>query len=155
RLDGVGAVSLLGQVDYSVRVWLDPNKLAAQNLTAGDVVRILKEQNLQVAPGQVGKPPVPKGQAFSYTVNALGRHLDLEHFGKIIVKLDPQRRKIRLEDVAQIDLGARTPDCHASFNGERAVVLAIYPTGQGSPGPLSQRLRKRLAELRKALPEGL
>src|SRR6476620_2320823 len=78
RLDGVGDIFSFGGQDYSMRVWLDPDKLASRNLSAGDVIRVLREQNVQVAPGQVGQPPVPQGQDFQYTLSTLGRLVEAE-----------------------------------------------------------------------------
>src|SRR3954451_14161515 len=88
RVEGVGDVAILGQQDYSMRVWLDPDKLQSRNLTAGDVVRVLREQNVQVAAGQIGQPPVPKGQDFQYTLSALGRLEEAEQFANIVLKTD-------------------------------------------------------------------
>ena len=86
RLKGVGDVAYMGQQDYSMRIWLDPEKLASNNLTAGDVVNVLKEQNVQVAAGQIGQQPVPTGQDFQYTLTTLGRLVDPEQFEQIVVK---------------------------------------------------------------------
>src|SRR5580704_2238044 len=79
-VEGVGDAFIFGQQDYSMRVWLDPDKLQSRNLTAGDVIRVLREQNVQVAAGQIGQPPVPTGQSFQYTVSTLGRLVDAEQF---------------------------------------------------------------------------
>src|SRR4030088_1036600 len=85
RVEGVGDVLIFGQQDYSMRVWLDPDKLQSRNLTAGDVIRVLREQNVQVAAGQIGQPPVPKGQDFQYTVSTLGRLSESDQFADIIL----------------------------------------------------------------------
>src|SRR5438552_14499365 len=86
RPEGVGDVIVIGQQDYSMRVWLDPDKLQSRNLTAGDVIRVLREQNVQVAAGQIGQPPVPRGQDFQYTMSTLGRLVDAEQFANIVIK---------------------------------------------------------------------
>src|SRR3954447_8075400 len=86
RVEGVGDVIIFGQQDYSMRVWLDPDKLQARNLTAGDVIRVLREQNVPVAAGQIGHPPVPKGQDFQYTLSTLGRLIEADQFANIILK---------------------------------------------------------------------
>src|SRR5262249_59538274 len=86
RIDGVGDVVILGQQDYSMRVWLDPDKLQSRNLTVTDVIRVLREQNVQVAAGRIGQPPVPTGQDFQYTLSTLGRLTDPEQFANIILK---------------------------------------------------------------------
>src|SRR5436853_185395 len=85
RVEGVGDVTILGQQDYSMRVWLDPDKLQSRNLTVGDVIKILREQNVQVAAGQIGQPPVPKGQDFQYTLSTLGRLTEADQFAAIIL----------------------------------------------------------------------
>src|SRR5437868_3054853 len=90
RLDGIAAITLLGQRDYSLRAWLDPDKLAALNLSAMDVVTAIAEQNLQVAAGQIGQQPVPRGQQFQLTINTLGRLVEPEQFADIIIKAGPE-----------------------------------------------------------------
>src|SRR6516162_2463038 len=89
RLEGVGDVFIFGGRDYSMRIWLDPNKLASRNLTADDVLKVLREQNVQVAAGQIGQPPVPKGQDFQYTLSTLGRLIEAEEFAGIILNTGP------------------------------------------------------------------
>src|SRR6202035_4655233 len=86
RLDGVGDVTLLGQQDYSMRIWVDPQKLASRNLTASDVVNAVKEQNTQVAAGALARPPVPKGLEFQYTLSAQGRLDDAKQFDNIVIR---------------------------------------------------------------------
>src|SRR6185436_17796582 len=85
RLEGVGDVLILGQQDYSMRVWLDPDKLQSRNLTVTDVIRVLREQNVQVAAGQIGRPPVPNGQDCQYTLSTLGRLVEPEQFANVIL----------------------------------------------------------------------
>src|SRR5262245_32705752 len=117
RLDGVGDVMVFGQRDYSMRVWLDPDKLQARNLTAGDVIRVLREQNVQVAAGQIGRPPVPTGQDFQYTMSTLGRLSEAEQFGRIVVKTDSNGEITYLEDVSRTELGARSEDALLRLDG--------------------------------------
>src|SRR5262249_43863160 len=96
RLAGVGDITYLGRRDYSMRVWLDPDKLAARSLTTSDVVTAVEQQNTQVAAGQVGQPPVPSGQVFQLTMSTMGRLMDPDQFGDIIIKSDSQGRLVRL-----------------------------------------------------------
>src|SRR5579864_285690 len=110
RLKGVGDVAYLGQQDYSMRVWLNPEKLASNNLTAGDVINVLKEQNVQVAAGQIGQQPVPLGQDFQYTLSTLGRLIEAEQFEQIVVKTGASGQVVRLKDVAHMALGAKNQD---------------------------------------------
>src|SRR5205807_9812685 len=104
RLEGVGDVVIFGQQDYSMRVWLDPDKLQARSLTAGDVIRVLREQNVQVAAGQIGQPPVPAGQDFQFTMSTLGRLVDAEQFAKIVLKTGTDGEVTYLRDVARTEL---------------------------------------------------
>src|ERR1700739_3271049 len=110
RLEGVGDVTILGQQDYSMRIWLDPDKLQSRNLTVGDVIRVLREQNVQVAAGQIGQPPVPKGQDFQYTLSTLGRLVEPEQFATIILKTGADGEVTSLRDVSRTELGARSQD---------------------------------------------
>src|SRR3954470_9092434 len=110
RLDGVGDVIVIGQQDYSMRVWLDPDKLQSRNLTAGDVIRVLREQNVQVAAGQVGQPPVPRGQDFQYTMSTLGRLTDPGQFADIVLKTGAEGDVTYLRDISRSELGARSQD---------------------------------------------
>src|SRR5439155_22397104 len=126
RLQGVGDITYLGQRDYSMRVWLDPEKLAMKGLSAADVVRAIEQQNAQVAAGQVGQPPAPSGQAFQYTINTLGRLSDTDEFADMIVKADDGGRLVRLRDVARIELGAIGYDQTCTLDGQESVALSIY-----------------------------
>src|SRR5207237_1037998 len=104
RVQGVGDVVILGQQDYSMRVWLDPDKLQSRNLTVGDVIRGLREQNVQVAAGRIGQPPVPTGQDFQYTLNTLGRLIEPGQFDNIVLKTGSNGEVTYLRDVSQTDL---------------------------------------------------
>ncbi|MGA2798807.1 MAG: efflux RND transporter permease subunit, partial [Thermoguttaceae bacterium] len=113
RLDGVGDTFILGQRDYSMRIWLDPDRLTSRGMTAGDVVRALREQNVQVAAGQIGQQPAAKGVNFQYTLSTLGRLLEPEQFADIIVKSGDQGEITRLSDVGRIELGAKNQDINS------------------------------------------
>src|SRR5262249_22387857 len=106
RIPGAGDVGLFGSGDYAMRVWLDPDKIAARNLTASDVVSAIREQNVQIAAGTIGQPPVTQTVPFELQVNAKGRLLSTEEFGNIIVKTGPNGEKILLKDLARLELGA-------------------------------------------------
>src|SRR5271154_6313154 len=110
RVDGVGDVLEFGQQDYSMRVWLDPDKLSTRNLTATDVIRVLREQNVQVAAGQIGQPPTPPGLDFQYTLTAQGRLSESHQFGSIVVKTGDDGQVTYLRDVSHAELGARSED---------------------------------------------
>ncbi len=104
RLPGVGDISYLGQRDYSMRVWLDPQRMATRNLSASVITQAITEQNTQVAAGQIGQPPVSRGQVFQYTMSTMGRLMDPDQFADIILRDDGDGRLVRLRDVADIEL---------------------------------------------------
>src|SRR5262249_37336934 len=126
RLEGVGDLLVMGQQDYSMRVWLDPDKLASRGLSAGDVIKVLREQNVQVAAGQVGPPPVPRGQDFQYTLSTLGRLVEPEQFANIILKTDSKGEITYLRDVSRTVLGARSEDLMARLDRRPSSGLACY-----------------------------
>src|SRR4051794_16119184 len=103
RLPGVGDITYLGQRDFSMRVWLDPEKMSFRNLTSSDVTRAIEQQNVQVAAGQLGQPPVPQGQAFTYSLTTKGRLVEPDEFADMILKTDATGRIVRLRDVARIE----------------------------------------------------
>src|SRR5207244_13148032 len=111
---------------YSMRVWLDPEKLASRNMAAGDVVRAIREQNLQVAAGIIGQPPVPSGQDFQLTISTQGRLLDEQQFGEIIVKQGAQGQVTRIRDVARVELPARAYSVASQLSGKPAAALVIF-----------------------------
>ncbi|HOW18403.1 MAG TPA: efflux RND transporter permease subunit, partial [Phycisphaerae bacterium] len=155
RIDGVGDVAFLGQQDYSMRIWLDPEKLAARSLTTTDVISAVKEQNVQVAAGQIGQPPVPAGQDFQYTVSTLGRLSDPEQFADIIVKTGADGALTRLRDVASVELGAKSRDQSCTLDGKPSVGLAVFQLPGSNALAAADRIRARMEELRQRFPDGL
>src|SRR5881227_318720 len=121
RVEGVGDVFTFGGQDYSMRIWLDPDKLASRSIAAGDVVKVLREQNVQVAAGQIGQPPVPAGQVFQYILGAQGRLADAEQFAGIVLKTGPDGEVIRLADVSRPELGARSQTTLCRLDGKPSV----------------------------------
>src|SRR3984885_1004447 len=126
RVDGVGDVLEFGQQDYSMRVWLDPDKLSSRNLTATDVIKVLREQNVQVAAGQIGQPPVPTGLEFQYTMTAQGRLTEPQQFGNMVVKTGDDGQVTYLRDVSRTELGAKSLDQVCRLDGKPAAGLAVY-----------------------------
>ncbi|MDD9926890.1 MAG: multidrug efflux RND transporter permease subunit [Rhodospirillaceae bacterium] len=126
RLQGVGSVTLFGEREYSLRIWLDPEKLQNSGLTAGDVVSALQEQNVQVSGGALGTPPNEGDNAFQYIVTTQGRFESVKQFKKVIVKATETGRLIRLQDVARVELGARDYITNSYLNGKPAVALGIF-----------------------------
>jgi multidrug efflux pump subunit AcrB len=155
RIDGVGDVSLLGQQDYSMRVWLDPNRLSTRNLTAADIVASLKEQNVQVAAGQLGQPPVPGGVDFQYTMTTLGRLTEPEQFADIIVKTGVDGEVTHLKDVARIELGAKNQDTRCFLDGKPSVGLGIFQLPGANALDTAERIRERMEQLKGAFRRGL
>src|SRR6202023_1670432 len=125
-IEGVGEARNFTQQDYSMRVWLDPDKLQSRGLTADDVIRVLREQNLQVAAGQIGQPPVPRGQDFQYTLSTLGRLVEAGQFADVVLKTGSDGEVAYLRDVSRIDLGARSQDTLARLDGRPSVALIVF-----------------------------
>ncbi|MGQ0636725.1 MAG: efflux RND transporter permease subunit [Planctomycetaceae bacterium] len=155
RIKGVGDVAYLGQQDYSMRVWLDPEMLASNNLTAGDVINVLKEQNVQVAAGQIAQQPVPPGQDFQYTLSTLGRLVDPEQFEQIIVKTGQSGQVVRLGDVSHSELGAKNQDTRCTLDGQPSVGLAIYQLPGSNALETAENIRRRMKELAVRFPRGM
>ena len=146
---------MFGARDYSMRVWLDPEKTAARNLTAADVVRAIREQNLQVAAGVIGQPPTPAGNEFQLSINTLGRLIDEDQFGEIIIKSGPEGQVTRVRDVARVELAARDYSLISRLNGEPAAALVIFQLPGSNAIDTSDRVRAKMEELKRAFPPGL
>src|SRR5262245_37069004 len=155
RLEGVGDVLVIGQQDYSMRVWLDPDRLQSRNLTAGDVIRVLREQNVQVAAGQIGQPPVPTGQDFQYTLSTLGRLVDAEQFANIVLKTGSDGEITYLRDVSRTELGARSQDTLARVDGRPAAGLGIFLLPGANALDTADRVKAKMRELETRFPKGL
>ena len=155
RIPGAGDVQVFGSGDYAMRVWLDPDKIAARNLTASDVVAAIREQNVQIAAGAIGQPPVNAPVPFELEVNAKGRLVSTEEFGQIIVKTGPQGEKILLKDVARIELGASGYSLRSLLNNRTAVALPIFQSPGANALQLSTDVRRTMEELKKNFPEGV
>jgi len=155
RLSGVGDITYLGQRDYSMRVWLDPQKMAIRRLTAGDVVQAVQQQNAQVAAGQIGQPPVPIGQSFQYSMTTLGRLANAEEFADVILKTDADGRIVRMRDVAEIELGAQGYDQTCTMDGRPSVALSIYQLPGSNALDTARAVRAKMEELKKRFPEGV
>jgi HAE1 family hydrophobic/amphiphilic exporter-1 len=155
RQKGVGDVTIFGAEDYSMRVWLDPNRLKALNLTTKDVISAIEEQNIQVAAGQIGEPPAPAGQDFQYSINTLGRLADPEEFAEIIIKTAGGTRVTRVKDVGRVELGAKTYNTFFGTNGKEAAGISIYPLPGANALDTAQAIRDTMQRLGQAFPEGL
>jgi multidrug efflux pump len=155
RLRGVGDVTFLGQQDYSMRVWLNADKLRARDLTSGDVVSALREQNVQVAAGQIGQPPVPSGQGFQYTMTTLGRLTDPAEFAEIIVRTGTHGQTTRLREIADIELGAKSQDQRCTLDGKPTVGLAVFQLPGSNAVATAQLVRDKMEQLKTRFPNGV
>ena len=157
RLPGVGNVNVLGVGQYSMRVWLDPEKLYTFGLTPSDVSDVIKEQSQDVAAGQVGMPPAPKGLDFQYTIDVVGRLSTPEEFGNIIVKTAQGNggRIVRVKDIGRVELGAQTYSQTSHINGKPNSGLAIYQLPDANALDVANAVRAKMAELAKNFPPGI
>ncbi len=157
RLPGVGDVKVFGASSYSMRIWMDPAKLQSFSLEPKDVIRAIRQQNQNIAAGQIGTPPTSRDTQFQYTIDVKSRLNQPEEFGNIVVK-DQTRsggRIIRLKDVARIELGAQTYAQDFRVNGKPAAGIAIYQTPDSNSLQVGKEVKAKMAELAKRFPEGL
>jgi multidrug efflux pump len=156
RLPGVGDITLFGVRDYSMRLWLDPDKMAARSMTAGDVVNAVREQNVQVAAGIVGGPPLPKeSSAFQYTLNAQGRLTDPSEFGDIVVKVGSDGRITRLNEIGRVELGAADYGTTVDYDGHPTVALAVFQLPGTNAIDTANVIYAKMKELKKRFPPGM
>lgn len=155
RISGVGSISTFPTKDYSMRIWLDADKLRARNLTVEDIVKALRQQNIQVAAGQLGQPPVPKDQIYQLNVKTLGRLTDVEQFQDVIVKTGEGTRAIRVKDVARVELGGKAYDFQSLFNGRQAATMIVYQSPGSNAIEVTERVLNTMEELKKTFPLGL
>lgn len=155
RVPGVSRVDIVGAMDYSMRLWLDPNKMAALSVTVSDVLSAVKEQNIQVAAGRIGASPVDPDQAFQYTLQTQGRLKTPEEFSNIILRAETDGRRVILSDVARVELGALSYDSQASLNGQDSAMLFINQSPDANALEVAQGVRDELERLSKNFPEGL
>ncbi len=155
RIDGVGNVTIFGARDYSMRIWLDPEKLALRNLTAGDVVNALRAQNVQVAAGVINQPPVPQPGAFQLNVETQGRLTDADQFGNIIIKSDSEGRVTRVRDVARVELGAADYNRSGYLDERVAIPLGIFQRPGSNALATAALVQKAMADLSQSFPKGL
>jgi multidrug efflux pump len=163
RIGGVGDVTFLGPRDYSMRVWLDPLKLGARSMTAADVLRSIKEQNVQVAAGRLGQPPTPSGQDFQITLNTLGRLESEDQFRNIVVKTAPDGSATYLRDVVAddrpgqkgVELAAKNYDVNSYLDGEPSITMAVFQLPGSNAVKTAKDIRAKMEELKKDFPKGI
>jgi HAE1 family hydrophobic/amphiphilic exporter-1 len=155
RVPGVGEVVVRGVGAYAMRIWLDPDRLAARRLTTQDVIAALARQNVQVAAGQIGQPPSPDGQRFQMTITTLGRLSDARQFEEIVVKSSGQGQLVYLRDVARVQLGAQSYDSFASRNGMDSANILIYQLPGSNAIDVAHAVRAAMEQVKPTLPEGM
>jgi HAE1 family hydrophobic/amphiphilic exporter-1 len=155
RINGVGKAAILGVQDYSMRIWLDPDQLTSLGLTADDVNAAIREQNVQVAAGKLGSAPALPGIQFEYNLKTLGRLSSPEEFGNIIVRVGESGAIVRLRDVARVELGSKTYDSRGGFNGQPAVVLAVYQLPEANALDVADAVIEEMERLAAQFPDDL
>jgi hydrophobe/amphiphile efflux-1 (HAE1) family protein len=155
RIKGVGDVTLFGGDDYAMRIWLNPERMAGLGVTAQDVQKAIKDQNLESAPGQIGKNPAADGQVVSYVVRVKGRFTEEAEFNNIIIKSNPDGSYVKIKDIGRAELGLKTYDSYSRLNGKTAPAMAVYQ----APGSNSLAVKKAcdaaMDELSKEFPKGI
>jgi HAE1 family hydrophobic/amphiphilic exporter-1 len=155
RLPGVGNVTVFGAGQYSMRLWLDPNKLQARGLMPQDVIQSVQQQSQQVTAGQVGMPPTPTGQAFQYTLNVNGRFDDASQFADIVVKTGNNGEVTRLRDVGRVELGAQTYNQVFSLDKHPAAGIGVFQSPGANALQVAGEVKKRMTELAGSFPQGV
>jgi multidrug efflux pump len=155
RTYGVGDVQMFGTGPYSMRVWLDPQKLASRGMTAGDVVDALREQNVQVAAGQVGAPPAPGQASFQVAINTQGRLSTEQQFGDIVIRAGPEGQISHLRDVARIELGSDSYALRALLDNKQAIALPIFQRPGSNALQMADAVRTTMESLKKDFPQGV
>jgi len=155
RLDGVGDVRIFGARDYAMRVWIDPGRAAARDLTAGEIVSALRDQNVQVAAGSIGKPPQAGGGAFELNLETQGRFTTPEQFSNIVIKTDAQGRLTRLSDVARVELGADDYGINFYFSGKPAIGIGVFQRPGTNALEAAEAVKAELADAAKQFPAGM
>ncbi len=155
RVNGVGKAEILGVMDYGMRFWLKPDRMTSLNVTVADMQNAVAQQNVQVPAGQVGAPPAPTDQQFQYTVTTKGRLSEVDEFGNIIIRIEPDGSAIRVKDVARVELGAQAYSASGRLDGAPSVVLAVYQTPDANALSTAEAVKGALAELSERFPEDM
>jgi HAE1 family hydrophobic/amphiphilic exporter-1 len=155
RVRGVGQASLFGALDYSLRLWLDTDKLTAFNLTPSDVVSAVQSQNVQAALGRIGAAPTPQGQQFQLTIKTQGRLTRTDQFDNIVIRANPDGSVVRVKDVARTDLGAKSEERYSRFNGAPTAAIGIFQSPGANAVDVARNVRHILEELKQRFPDDL
>ena len=155
RLPGIADVTIFGARDYSMRVWINPEKMARLGITTSDVASALRAQNAQYAAGKIGTEPAPEGQAYVYTVTATGRLVEPEEFGEIVVRAMGSSGILRLKDIARIELGALNYDTSNTLDGQPTIGMATFLQPGANALEVASLVKEKMKELRVNFPEGV
>ena len=155
RVPGVGDAQVMGALTYSMRVWMDPNRMAALGIAAADVIEAIENQNLQASAGQIGAPPVPENQQQQLTILARGRLDDPKQFADIIVRTNPNGGLVRLGDIGRVELGAQSYSSSSKLDGNPAATLVVYQARDANALDVAKAVRAELEHLSGRFPEGL
>ena len=155
RVNGVADARNMGALDYGMRVWLDPDRMASLGLTTDDIVAAIREQNVEVAAGTIGGPPVPEGQQFQYTLTAKGRLRDVNEFRQIVVRSGGGARVVYLQDIARVELGSQSYSWRGELNGNPSAVLAVYKLPDANALGVAENIYELLDTLEEGFPPGL
>ncbi len=152
RVQGVGKADVLTNLEYAMRIWMDPDKMAALSITPGDVINAIREQNIEVSAGSIGSPPVPEGQTFQYTIKTKGRLTSADEFGDIVIRTGEAGAIVRVKDIARIELGAQFYSASGYFESVPATVIGIYQAPGANALAVSERVQAELDRLSRSFP---
>jgi HAE1 family hydrophobic/amphiphilic exporter-1 len=155
RERGIGRVDVLGSSDYSMRIWIKPDKLATFGITVAEIMQAIKEQSIIVPGGRFGAEPAPEGTEFTYSVRLPDRLQSEEEFGNIVVRINPDGSQVLIKDLARTELGTESYNAFTRLNGEQCAALSIYQSPGSNAVAISETLRQRMEELSKTFPEGI
>ena len=155
RIKGIGRVDVLGASDYSMRIWVKPDRLAQMGLTVPEIIKAINEQNVIVPGGKFGAEPAPQGTEFTYTVRLPDRFNSPEAFGEIVVRTQPDGSQIKLKNVATINLGVETYNMIPRLNGKTSAIIALYQAPGSNAVELAQTIRENMEQLSKGFPESI
>ncbi|MEM8580587.1 MAG: multidrug efflux RND transporter permease subunit [Pseudomonadota bacterium] len=153
RVQGVGEAEVMTDFEYSMRMWMDPDRMASLGLTPSDLIDAIREQNLEVSAGQIGTPPIPTGQQFQYTIKSLGRLTTVDEFQNIVLRTGQSGSIVRIRDVARVELGSNYYNASGRFSGDPATVLAIYQAPGANALSVAERVNAELERLSRAFPD--
>ena len=155
RLPGVGQAEILGAQDYSMRIWLNPSKMASLKISAEEVISAIESQNVQVAAGLIGGPPTKGNQSFQYTVETQGRLTSVKQFENIIVRSSPTGAYVKIRDIAKVELGAFSYSAYGQINNKPAALLAVFQLADANALATAEAVKKTIKELSKSFPKDI